>query len=166
MPLVVAYPLMKRYTNWPQLVLGLTFNWGALVGYTAVTGSFVPHLHHTLPLYFSGVCWTLVYDTIYAYQDRNDDKKLKLKSTALTLGDKPQMSLSGFATAMAGGLTLAGLSSELTYPFYLGVSGVYTHLMWQIWTADIDNPQNLWQRFASNQYTGAVVTAAIVAGHF
>lgn len=119
-----------------------------------------------MPLYFSGVCWTLVYDTIYAYQDRNDDKKLQLKSTALTLGDKPQIPLTGFATAMVGGLALAGFSSDLTYPFYVGVSGVYAHLLWQIWTSDIDNPQNLWIRFSSNQYTGAAVTAAIVAGHF
>lgn len=74
MPLVIIYPLMKRFTNWPQLVLGLAFNWGALVGWTAVTGEY--SLQHMLPLYFSGVCWTLVYDTLYGYQDRKDDAKL------------------------------------------------------------------------------------------
>jgi 4-hydroxybenzoate polyprenyltransferase len=74
MPLVIAYPLMKRFTNWPQLVLGLTFNWGVIVGWTAVQGSL--SLLPVLPLYFSGVCWTLVYDTLYGYQDREDDKKL------------------------------------------------------------------------------------------
>ena len=109
-----------------------------------MTGSFIPDLHHTLPLYFSGVCWTLVYDTIYAYQDRHDDRKLNLKSTALTLGDKPQLPLTGFATSMAGCLVAAGLSSDLSYPFYIGVTGIYSHLLWQIWTADIDNPNNLW----------------------
>jgi 4-hydroxybenzoate polyprenyltransferase len=72
MPLVVSYPLMKRFTNWPQLFLGLTFNWGALMGWTAVHGDF--SLLHTLPLYASGVFWTLIYDTIYAYQDSKDDK--------------------------------------------------------------------------------------------
>ena len=63
MPMVVAYPLMKRFTYFPQLVLGMTFNWGALMGYTAVTGQI--SLHDTLPLYISGVCWTLIYDTLY-----------------------------------------------------------------------------------------------------
>ncbi|KAJ1381039.1 UbiA prenyltransferase family, partial [Ochromonadaceae sp. CCMP2298] len=74
MPLVVCYPLMKRFTNWPQLVLGLTFNWGALVGWTAVTGPSL--LSEALPLYCAGVCWTLVYDTLYGYQDRKDDKRI------------------------------------------------------------------------------------------
>jgi 4-hydroxybenzoate polyprenyltransferase len=111
MPLVVAYPLMKRYTNWPQLVLGLTFNWGALVGWTAAAGSPqsilvdivsaggdttvvgtverlldlsvaaasrlpVGLLESALPLYGAGVCWTLVYDTLYGYQDRKDDRRI------------------------------------------------------------------------------------------
>lgn len=75
MPLVVAYPLMKRFTYWPQFVLGLTFNWGSLLGYTAVTGS-MSSLTAALPLYGAGVCWTLIYDTLYGYQDRDDDSKL------------------------------------------------------------------------------------------
>jgi len=119
MPLVVAYPLMKRFTNWPQFVLGLTFNWGALMGWTAVHGN--TSLVHVLPLYAAGVCWTLVYDTLYGYQgtksidtyftthtltlittnsytDRGDDRKLGLKSTSLHLGDEPQRPLSIIAT--------------------------------------------------------------------
>jgi 4-hydroxybenzoate polyprenyltransferase len=75
MPLVILYPAMKRFTNWPQLVLGLTFNWGALMGWSAVHGGDLS-LTHTLPLYLSGVCWTLVYDTLYGYQDRKDDKSI------------------------------------------------------------------------------------------
>lgn len=74
MPFVISYPLMKRFTNFPQLLLGLTFNWGALMGWTAVHGSI--SLVNVLPLYAAGVCWTLVYDTLYAYQDRKDDLKL------------------------------------------------------------------------------------------
>lgn len=78
MPLVVAYPLMKRFTNWPQLVLGCTFNWGALVGWTAVKGQLLwdPFLWQVLPLYVAGVSWTLVYDTLYGYQDRSDDRRI------------------------------------------------------------------------------------------
>ena len=164
MPLVVVYPLMKRFTNWPQFMLGLTFNWGALVGWTAVHGSL--SLPHTLPLYTAGVCWTLVYDTLYGYQDRTDDRKLGLRSTSLTLGDHPQWALTSIAAGMMGGLAATGLASGLTMPYYAGISAVGGHLLWQIWTADVDDAKNLWARFNSNKYTGAVVTAAIVAGHF
>lgn len=165
MPLVVVYPLMKRFSNWPQLVLGLAFNWGALMGWPAVhSGIF--GLEHSLPLYASGVCWTLVYDTIYGYQDRKDDAKLGLKSTSLHLGDNPQVALTGIASGMIGGLALSGYSTGLTLPFYVGVGAVGGHLMWQIWTADLNDSKNLWSRFSSNKYTGAAVTAAIVLGHF
>lgn len=165
MPLVVVYPLMKRFSNWPQLVLGLAFNWGALMGWPAVHSG-VFGWEHSLPLYASGVCWTLVYDTIYGYQDRKDDAKLGLKSTSLHLGDKPQVALTAIASGMMGGLALTGYSTGLTLPFYVGVGAVGGHLMWQIWTADLNDSKNLWSRFSSNKYTGAAVTAAIVAGHF
>jgi 4-hydroxybenzoate polyprenyltransferase len=74
MPLVITYPLMKRVTYWPQAVLGLTFNWGVWVGWAAVNDSISYSL--LLPLYSAGICWTLVYDTLYGYQDRNDDRKI------------------------------------------------------------------------------------------
>lgn len=74
MPLVVVYPLMKRYTYWPQFVLGLTFNWGVWVGYSAIFDSI--NYMACAPLYGAGVCWTLIYDTIYGYQDRTDDAKI------------------------------------------------------------------------------------------
>jgi 4-hydroxybenzoate polyprenyltransferase len=84
MPLVVAYPIAKRVTSWPQLVLGLTFNWGALVGWSAARGD-LP-LEILGPLYGGAVCWTLHYDTLYAYQDAIDDKRIGVRSSALSLG--------------------------------------------------------------------------------
>lgn len=78
--LVCTYPFMKRVTWWPQAFLGLTINWGALLGWAAVDGSL--HLPATLPLYVSGACWTLAYDTIYAHQDKRDDEEVGIKSTA------------------------------------------------------------------------------------
>ena len=164
MPLVVMYPLMKRYTYFPQLVLGLTFNWGALMGWAALHGSL--DLAKILPLYMSGVCWTLVYDTLYGYQDRKDDKKLGLKSTSLYLGDQPQWPLTGIATGMIGGLLLTGINNDLSSNFYLGTALVSGQTMWQIWTADINDEKNLWKRFDSNKYTGAAIMASIIAGHF
>jgi 4-hydroxybenzoate polyprenyltransferase len=80
MGLVCTYPLFKRVTWWPQLVLGLAFNWGALLGWAAVTGA--SNWAVTGPLYAAGVSWTLVYDTIYALQDIRDDEKVGIKSTA------------------------------------------------------------------------------------
>jgi len=163
-PVVLVYPLMKRYTHWPQLVLGSAFNWGAIVGWTAVHGNLsVPHV---LPLYASGICWTLVYDTLYAYQDRRDDLKLGLKSTAIYFGDKPQLPLSLISGGMVAGLLLSGYVADLSLPFYAGTMLTGAALQWQIWTCDIQNPANLWLRFNANKYIGGVVLASIVGGHF
>ncbi|XP_073102742.1 4-hydroxybenzoate polyprenyltransferase, mitochondrial isoform X2 [Elaeis guineensis] len=109
--LVFSYPLMKRYTFWAQAYLGLTFNWGALLGWAAVKGSLDPAT--ILPLYSSGVCWTLVYDTIYAHQDKEDDLKVGVKSTALRFGSLTKTWISGFGAACIGSLALSGYNAEL-----------------------------------------------------
>ncbi|CAD6992812.1 unnamed protein product [Ceratitis capitata] len=83
--LVITYPLMKRITYWPQLVLGMAFNWGALLGWCATQGAV--NWEACLPLYLSGICWTIVYDTIYAHQDKFDDIQIGVKSTALRFGE-------------------------------------------------------------------------------
>jgi 4-hydroxybenzoate polyprenyltransferase len=167
LPLVVIYPLMKRYTNWPQLVLGLTFNWGAWMGWAATYGS----MDYTViaPLYLSGVTWTLVYDTIYANQDKEDDAALGLKSTALTFGkdvEKHKQMLHLFAAMTYGQWLLAGYNTMdmAMLPYAAGVTTAYGHLVWQIRTADLDNPHNLAERFRSNAAVGAIVFASIVAG--
>ncbi|CAG2182497.1 unnamed protein product, partial [Oppiella nova] len=79
--LVTIYPLIKRFSHWPQLVLGMTFNWGALLGWCVVCEGVIDWTA-VLPLYVSGICWTLIYDTIYAHQDKADDLMIGLKSTA------------------------------------------------------------------------------------
>ena len=95
----------------PQAFLGLTFNWGALLGWAAVRGGL--DLSVVLPLYLSGVCWTLVYDTIYAHQDKDDDQKVGVKSTALRFGQDTRPWLAGFSTACVSGLSLAGYNANL-----------------------------------------------------
>lgn len=187
LPLVFIYPLMKRFFNYPQvnqhyspsspvltttpsqLVLGLTYNWGALLGAVSVKGAFFisDAVTLSLPLYLSGVCWTLVYDTIYAYQDAADDRKLGLKSTALTLGDDPRVPLSCLSVAMASFLALAGHGAALGPSFYVGTVAVGSHLLWQVHSARYTggDRENLWLRFSANKYTGAVVAAAIVTGN-
>ena len=116
LPLVAAYPLMKRVTNWPQAFLGLTFNWGALLGWAAAHGSL--DLPATLPLYASGVCWTLLYDTVYAHQDKGDDVKVGVKSTALHFGDDTKGYLGTFGGLSIAGLCGAGAATGLGWPLH------------------------------------------------
>lgn len=164
MPLVVAYPLMKRYTDWPQAVLGLTFNWGAIMGWVAVQGA--ASWEHILPLYGAGVCWTLVYDTLYGHQDKADDKRLGIRSTALLFGDRTKPILAGFGVTSVGLLATSGLAAGLSWPFYVGTAAAAGHLALQIYSADLENPAGLFKIFRSNQEFGAMIFASIVCGHF
>eukprot|EP00590_Aulacoseira_subarctica_P008624 CAMPEP_0172424978 /NCGR_PEP_ID=MMETSP1064-20121228/29221_1 /TAXON_ID=202472 /ORGANISM="Aulacoseira subarctica , Strain CCAP 1002/5" /LENGTH=271 /DNA_ID=CAMNT_0013167479 /DNA_START=362 /DNA_END=1177 /DNA_ORIENTATION=+ len=164
MPLVIGYPLMKRYTNWPQLVLGMAFSWGTLVGWAAIHGN-LNNLEAIIPLYCSGVTWSIVYDTIYAHQDKKDDAKLGLKSTALYFGDYTKPILHGFAAMSLFGWSLAGYYAGIGIPiYYAGCTLAWSHLTWQIVTADLNDSSNLAKRFKSNQYVGGIVFASIVAG--
>ena len=163
LPLVVLYPTAKRWTNYPQLLLGMTFNWGALMGYAAVHGDI--DMSIVVPMYLAGISWTIIYDTLYAHQDKKDDKKLGLKSTALTFGDhytKPVLySCVGLFSA---GLGMSGLNAHLSLPFFASVGASTGHLMWQVYTADLGDPENLAVRFRSNQVVGSLITAGIIAG--
>ncbi|KAM8885408.1 4-hydroxybenzoate polyprenyltransferase, mitochondrial isoform 1-T2 [Spinachia spinachia] len=161
--LVVSYPLMKRITHWPQLVLGLTFNWGALLGWSAVRG--FCDWSVCLPLYFSGVMWTLMYDTIYAHQDKEDDVKIGVKSTAVLFNEQTKPWLSGFAAAMMSGLVVAGLNAEQTLPYYAALSAVAAHLTHQIYTLDLNKPEDCWKKFSSNRNLGLLLLLGIVAGN-
>ncbi|XP_012691372.1 4-hydroxybenzoate polyprenyltransferase, mitochondrial [Clupea harengus] len=158
--LVVTYPILKRITYWPQLMLGLTFNWGALLGWSAVMGSCDWSI--CLPLYFSGVMWTLIYDTIYAHQDKEDDIRVGIKSTALRFGEQTKPWLSGFSVAMVAGLILAGLNAQQTLPYYAAVSAVGLHLTRQISSLDINKSEDCWKKFASNRNLGLILFLGIV----
>ncbi|KAG6551280.1 hypothetical protein Mapa_007207 [Marchantia paleacea] len=160
--LVGTYPLMKRWTFWPQAFLGLTFNWGALLGWAAVHGGL--DLSVILPLYASGVSWTLVYDTIYAHQDKEDDLKVGVLSTALRFGDHTKTWLAGFSAVCVSGLALAGFSADLGWPFYAGVIASAGHLAWQVSSVDIHSRADCNSKFVSNKWFGAIVCSAIVAG--
>lgn len=160
--LVVAYPLMKRFTYWPQLVLGFTFNWGALLGYSAVKGNV--DLAVCAPLYLAGVCWTIIYDTIYAHQDRKDDLRLGIKSTAIKFHSNTKLWLSGFATTMVGSLVASGALNDQSWPYYAAVGILTTHLAAQIVTLDIDNAKDCAAKFISNANVGLILFMGIVLG--
>ena len=158
--LVVPYPLMKRITHWPQLFLGLTFNWGALVGWTAATGSLG---WPALALYAGGVFWTLGYDTIYAHQDKADDRKIGVKSTALRLAEASRAWVGGFYALALVALAIGGLASGLAAWAFLpllALAGV--HLGWQVTGWRPDAPSDCLTRFRSNRDFGALVLIAIV----
>lgn len=160
--LVVTYPLMKRVTYWPQTVLGLAFNWGALLGWSAMTGAL--DLSVAGPLYLGGVCWTLVYDTIYAHQDKKDDIKVGVKSTALRFGEKTPQWLSGFSTAFIGLTAVAGYMNGQGLPFYaISVLGTASHLAWQLKTVNYNDAASCWSKFKSNTWAGAILWSGIVA---
>ncbi|KAJ7327181.1 hypothetical protein JRQ81_016940 [Phrynocephalus forsythii] len=161
--LVVIYPLMKRITYWPQLFLGLAFNWGALLGWSAIQGSC--NWSVCLPLYFSGVLWTLTYDTIYAHQDRKDDLAIGIKSTALRFNENTKLWLSGFSAMMLLGLTVTGINCDQTFPYYAAVMAVGSHLAQQIYTLDIHNPEDCWKKFISNRTLGLLLFSGIVLGN-
>ncbi|XP_014121329.2 4-hydroxybenzoate polyprenyltransferase, mitochondrial isoform X1 [Zonotrichia albicollis] len=161
--LVITYPLMKRITYWPQLVLGFTFNWGALLGWSAIKGSCEWSV--CLPLYFAGVMWTLVYDTIYAHQDKRDDIMIGVKSTALHFRKDTKQWLSGFSLAMLLSLCVTGVNCSQTLPYYSAVATVGAHLAHQIYTLDIDKPEDCWKKFASNRTVGILLFIGIVLGN-
>ncbi|MBO6635208.1 MAG: 4-hydroxybenzoate octaprenyltransferase, partial [Parvibaculum sp.] len=159
--LVVTYPLFKRITYWPQFVLGLAFNWGALMGWAAVEGSLsaAPVL-----LYLGAIAWTVGYDTIYAHQDREDDALIGVKSTALKFGASTKKWLWFFYGVMAVALVAAGAAAGLGFFFYPVAALALALLVWQIVTLDIDDPARCLRLFRSNRDFGLIVFVAIVAG--
>ena len=158
--LVATYPLMKRITYWPQLFLGFNFNWGALMGWAAVTGRLAPA---PCLLYFGGIAWTLFYDTIYAHQDREDDMRMDVKSSALALGKNTRIGLFGFATAALVLWAAAGASAGLAWPFYLSLFLVGVHLTWQAARLNTNDPAVCLQLFRANRLIGWLLLLGIVA---
>ena len=160
--LVAIYPTMKRFTYWPQLILGLAFNWGALVGYAAVTGTLS---FAALALYLGGVAWTLVYDTIYAMQDQRDDAVIGVRSTARRFAEAPRRWLSLFAVLALAAWALAGHLAGLGLGYYVLLIGVALHVVWEIAFLKPHEPPDCLKKFKANAWLGLLLTAAIIAGH-
>ncbi|MEM1370856.1 MAG: 4-hydroxybenzoate octaprenyltransferase [Pseudomonadota bacterium] len=151
--LVVVYPFMKRFTHWPQVILGLTFNWGALVGWTAIAGEVSAA---AMLLYAGAVAWTIGYDTIYAHQDKEDDLMLGLKSTAIRFGAQTKLWLAVFYAATVMSWTAACWLAGAGVATILGLAALAVCLAWQVVTVDIDDPANCLVRFKANREVGAL----------
>lgn len=157
--LVGIYPFMKRITYWPQLFLGLAFNWGVLLGWAAVTGSL--SLEPVL-LYIGGVFWTLGYDTIYAHQDKTDDILIGVKSTALKFGENTRAWVFIFYGMTIGFFILAGYKANLYGWYYFGIIFIIFHFRTQLKNLDIHNPESCLAVFKSNLYVGMALFLAII----
>ena len=163
LPIVALYPFVKRFSHWPQVVLGLAFNWGALLGWAA-------HAHElawaALVLYAAGIAWTLFYDTIYAHQDREDDALIGVKSTARLFGTATRRWLAGFlvATVLLAGLAVlaTGQAGAARAVALIGVAGLGGHLAWQLRRLDIDDPALCLRLFRSNRDAGLILAGALV----
>lgn len=168
--LVVVYPLMKRITYVPQLVLGLAFNWGALLGYPALLPdgacTSLADLLPIVPLYVSGIFWTLIYDTIYAHQDTRDDAKVGIKSTALLIGQDHTKSVLGvFAAAQFAALLYLGTTQGLGagYACGTGLAALYTARM--IALVDVTSPADCGRWFKRSQMVGWLIVAGLAADY-
>jgi 4-hydroxybenzoate polyprenyltransferase len=159
--LVAAYPFMKRITWWPQAWLGLTFNWGALLGYAAAVGRLDAS---AVMLYASGFCWTLGYDTIYAIQDLEDDALAGVKSSARRLGKAAPRAVMGFYAAAVGLAFAAGSSAGLGILFIAGLAGFAVQLWRQARRVKTDDQRLALDLFRSNVWAGLILFVAIVAG--
>jgi 4-hydroxybenzoate polyprenyltransferase len=158
--LVAIYPFAKRFTWWPQVFLGLAFNWGALLAWAAHAGVVPPA---AVALYAAGIAWTLFYDTIYAHQDREDDALIGVKSTARLFGDRSRAWLWGFAglTLILFGLAvvLAHAGAHRPLAFVVALGGVWAmgwHLGWQMRQLDLDDPASCLKVFRANRDAGLI----------
>ena len=164
---VAIYPFAKRFTWWPQVFLGIAFNWGALLAWAAHSDSlgWPPVL-----LYLSGIAWTLFYDTIYAHQDKDDDALIGVKSTArLFANNTPSylfvfMALSVSLMALAGIFALAQSSPIVLLTVILAAWAFGMHMFWQMRHLDIDNPEVCLKLFRSNRDAGLIAAVIIAIG--
>jgi 4-hydroxybenzoate polyprenyltransferase len=159
--IVAIYPLMKRVTSWPQVVLGFAFNWGAFLGFAAVTGTLS---WATVPLYFGGIAWTLVYDTIYAMQDQRDDAIVGVRSTARRFADAPRRWLTLFAVLAIALWIALGVLAPLHLPYFVVLAAVALHFGWQIVDLEPHDQPDCLAKFKANAQVGWLMLAAIVAG--
>jgi 4-hydroxybenzoate polyprenyltransferase len=161
--LIAIYPFMKRVTWWPQAWLGLTFNWGALLGFAA------QHDRIAIPallLYAGCFFWTLGYDTIYAHQDKDDDALIGVKSTARLFGTRSRAWITAFYALTVVFIAAALFAANGRWLPLLLLVPAALHLFWQVRTLDVNDGANCLKRFRANRDTGLLIAAAIIASGY
>jgi 4-hydroxybenzoate polyprenyltransferase len=166
---VAVYPFAKRFTWWPQVFLGLAFNWGALLAYAAVAGNLSAA---PVFLYLSGIAWTLFYDTIYAHQDKDDDALIGIKSTARLFGTGTARWLKRFlivSIILFAAAVIEALINGSVLSLILALGGAWAmgwHMTWQLSKLDIDDPDNCLMLFRSNRNAGLLAALFLAISVF
>jgi 4-hydroxybenzoate polyprenyltransferase len=156
---VAIYPFMKRITYWPQIVLGLAFSWGALMGWPAVFGRLD---WAAIILYAGSICWVIGYDTIYAHQDREDDALIGIKSTAILFRERTKPMLAVFYAAAVVLIGAAGAIAGGNVYFAIGLTAFALHLAWQIFSLNINDPAHCLKLFKANRDAGLILFLAMI----
>jgi 4-hydroxybenzoate polyprenyltransferase len=160
-PLVFIYPLCKRFTHWPQAILGAAFNWGMLMAWAEVAG----HIPLGAILMWGGaIAWQIGYDTVYAYVDVKDDTRLGLKSTAILFGRHGKAIIGVFYGLAVGAWALGGWLLGMSLPYMLGILVIAAHLAWQTGRIDLVRPEVNYRLFLANILTGLLLAGAAVLG--
>ena len=162
MPLAFTYPLMKRFTYWPQLFLGITFNYGLILGWTAIQGEI-----NTVAIifYLGAIFWTLGYDTVYGFQDIKDDEIIGVKSTSIKFKDKSKNFLTTCYIFLTLSILIVGILMNYNYFFYLSLLITIIHLFfYQIKYFNSKNPLNCLKIFKSNNEIGLIILCNILIG--
>ena len=164
MPLAFTYPLMKRYTYWPQLFLGITFNYGLILGWTSITNeiNIIPFI-----FYFGAIFWTLGFDTIYGFQDIKDDEIIGLKSTSIKFKSRPYSFLKLCYVTFLINLVLIGVLMKFNQFYFLSLLAIGLHMfIFQIKKLDIHNSDNCLRIFKSNNLLGLIILLSLLIGKF
>src|SRR5699024_9190815 len=156
-PIVIVYPLYKRFTYWPQIVLGIGFNWGMLMAWSD-TQNIVPPA--AIAMWLGAVLWQVGYDSVYAYVDMRDDRMLGLRSTALRFRDNGKLWISGFYAATAALWLYAGISLRLSWAYFLILALIALHFAWQMWVFNVRRPDRNFMLFRSNMTVGVLLLLA------
>ena len=162
MPLAFTYPLMKRYTYWPQLFLGITFNYGLILGWTSIENSIDIV---TIVFYAGAIFWTIGFDTIYGFQDLKDDEIIGLKSTSIKFKSKPKLFILTCYTVFLISLFIVGLVVQLNIIYYLCLVVISLNLYFsQIKNLDVKSPESCLKTFKSNNFLGLIVFISLILG--
>ncbi|MEO6985930.1 MAG: 4-hydroxybenzoate octaprenyltransferase [Paralcaligenes sp.] len=161
LPIVAVYPLCKRFTYWPQVVLGIGFNWGMLMAWSD-TRDVVPLA--AVAMWVGAVLWQVGYDSIYAYVDVRDDKELGLHSTAMRFADRGKQWISGFYIATIMLWSFAGVALNMAWGYYVILAVIAAHFLWQMYLFNLARPDRNFMLFRANIWIGVLMVAAALGG--
>jgi 4-hydroxybenzoate polyprenyltransferase len=161
LPLIFIYPLCKRFTHWPQAVLGAAFNWGMLMAWAEVSGH-IPA--GAIVMWIGAIAWQIGYDTVYAYVDVKDDTRLGLKSTAILFGQRGKACIGLFYALTVASWSLGGWLSGMSLSYVAGMVVIAAHLAWQVWRIDLQRPELNFRLFLSNILTGVLLACTAFVG--